>query len=44
MAESIFITSAKTENLSENTRAEIIQICVAAHQEEDFKNRNSSRL
>lgn len=38
MTESIFITSVKTEDLNANTRAEIIQLCIAAHQEEDFKN------
>ena len=31
-------TSARTENLDADTRASIIQVCIAAHQEEDFKN------
>jgi aminoglycoside 2'-N-acetyltransferase I len=38
MTESIVITSAKTEDLHENTRLAITQLCIAAHQEEDFKN------
>lgn len=35
---STLVTSAKTEDLSTDTRAAIIQVCIAAHQEEDFKN------
>jgi len=38
MTETIIITSAHTEELSSATRTEIIQVCIAAHQEEDFKN------
>jgi len=37
MTESISITSAWTEDLNAATRASIIQLCIAAHQEEDFK-------
>ncbi len=32
------MTSAKTETLNAATRASIIHLCIAAHQEEDFKN------
>jgi len=38
MTESIRVTSAKTEDLNVSVRAAIIHLCVAAHQEEDFKN------
>jgi len=38
MTETIIITSVHTKELSAATRAEIIQVCIAAHQEEDFKN------
>lgn len=38
MPESIFLTSAKTEDLNAVTRAAIIEVCIAAHHEEDFKN------
>lgn len=38
MTESIKLRSAKTEDLDELIRASIIQLCIAAHQEEDFKN------
>jgi len=38
MTKTTTITSAYTEDLSPATRAEIIQVCIAAHQEEDFKN------
>jgi len=38
MAKTITITSAYTEDLNPATRAEIIQVCIDAHQEEDFKN------
>jgi aminoglycoside 2'-N-acetyltransferase I len=32
------ITSTRTEDLDSPTRASIIEVCIAAHQEEDFKN------
>jgi aminoglycoside 2'-N-acetyltransferase I len=35
---SIAVTSARTEDLPAGTRASIITVCIAAHQEEDFKN------
>jgi len=38
MTESISVTSAKTETLDASARASIIDLCIAAHQEEDFKN------
>jgi aminoglycoside 2'-N-acetyltransferase I len=38
MNESIVITSARTEDLSEETRSAIVEVCVAAHDEEDFRN------
>src|SRR5215204_5773672 len=38
MTKTISITSTRTEDLSAATRAEIIQVCIAAHHEEDFKN------
>src|SRR6266542_3010245 len=38
MSEIISLSSALTEDLPLDTRAEIIKVCVAAHQEEDFKN------
>ena len=38
MTESITITSARTEDLDADTRDSIVQLCVAAHQEEDFKH------
>ena len=38
MTEPIVFTSARTENLNSPTRESIIEVCVAAHQEEDFKN------
>ena len=38
MTGSIYVTSAKTDDLNAATRASIIQLCIAAHQEEDFKN------
>jgi aminoglycoside 2'-N-acetyltransferase I len=34
----ITVTSARTEDLSASIRAAIIQVCLSAHQEEDFKN------
>jgi aminoglycoside 2'-N-acetyltransferase I len=38
MTESFIITSARTEDLDKAIRNSIIQVCIAAHQEEDFKN------
>ena len=38
MNESIYVTSAKTKDLNAATRASIIELCIAAHQEEDFNN------
>jgi aminoglycoside 2'-N-acetyltransferase I len=38
MTGSIYLTSAKTEDLNAAARASIIQLCIAAHQEEDFNN------
>jgi aminoglycoside 2'-N-acetyltransferase I len=38
MTESILINSDKTEQLTASTRAQIVQLCIVAHQEEDFKN------
>lgn len=38
MNESISITSARTEDLDAASRASIIRVCIAAHQEEDFKH------
>jgi aminoglycoside 2'-N-acetyltransferase I len=38
MNESIVITSARTEDLSAETRFAIVELCVAAHHEEDFRN------
>jgi aminoglycoside 2'-N-acetyltransferase I len=38
MTASLSVTSAKTEDLNAATRASIIQLCVAAHHEEDFNN------
>jgi aminoglycoside 2'-N-acetyltransferase I len=32
------VTSFRTDDLDEKTRADIIQVCIEAHQEEDFKN------
>jgi aminoglycoside 2'-N-acetyltransferase I len=34
----LIVTSARTENLDTATRASIIRVCIAAHQEEDFKH------
>jgi aminoglycoside 2'-N-acetyltransferase I len=36
MAESISVTSARTEDLNANTRAAIIDVCRTAHREDDF--------
>jgi len=38
MTESIVITSARTEELTKHIRAAIIELCVEAHQELDFRN------
>lgn len=38
MSQSIAVTSARTEDLSADTRASIIRLCVAAHHEADFEN------
>jgi aminoglycoside 2'-N-acetyltransferase I len=35
---SIKVMSARTEDLTSETRADIVQVCVEAHQEQDFKN------
>jgi aminoglycoside 2'-N-acetyltransferase I len=34
----MLVLSSRTENISEDLRAAIIELCVAAHQEEDFRN------
>lgn len=36
MSESIVVSTARTEELSADTRASIIQVCRAAHQQDDF--------
>src|SRR5215216_520282 len=38
MTESMNLTSSRTEDLSASMRVQIIRLCIAAHQEEDFKN------
>jgi aminoglycoside 2'-N-acetyltransferase I len=38
MTEPILLTSARTEDLSSETRSAIIELCVQAHQQEDFRN------
>jgi aminoglycoside 2'-N-acetyltransferase I len=38
MSESIVVTSARTEDLNAATRAEIIHVCIAAHQKDDFNH------
>jgi aminoglycoside 2'-N-acetyltransferase I len=38
MTEPVIITSARTEDLIEETRHAIIELCVEAHQEQDFRN------
>jgi aminoglycoside 2'-N-acetyltransferase I len=38
MNKSILVTSSKTEELSADTRAAIVHVCVTAHQENDFNN------
>jgi len=36
--DNIILTSAQTEELSEHIRTAIIELCVEAHQEQDFRN------
>jgi hypothetical protein len=36
MTETIIITSAQTESLNATTCAEIVQLCIAAHQQESL--------
>lgn len=38
MNASIFVTSTRTEDLDSSMRNQIVDLCVAAHQEEDFRN------
>lgn len=38
MAESITVTCLRTEDLNATTQASIIEVCITAHQEEDFKH------
>lgn len=38
MTEAILVRSIRTENLSEESRTAIIELCMEAHQEEDFRN------
>jgi aminoglycoside 2'-N-acetyltransferase I len=38
MIKGISITSARTEDLDTDTRSSIIQVCIAAHHEEDFQH------
>jgi aminoglycoside 2'-N-acetyltransferase I len=38
MSESIIVTSARTEDLNAAARAAIIDVCIAAHREDDFKH------
>lgn len=38
MSQGITIISAKTEDLTAETREAIIQVCIAAHQEEDYRH------
>ena len=38
MTPSITVTFTQTEDLNVTTRASIVQLCIAAHQEEDFKH------
>jgi aminoglycoside 2'-N-acetyltransferase I len=38
MSDSIAVASARTEDLSAATRASIIDVCIAAHQNDDFHN------
>src|SRR5574342_947242 len=38
MAEWVIVTSARTEDLNADLRTAIIQLCITAHREEDFKH------
>jgi aminoglycoside 2'-N-acetyltransferase I len=38
MSEAITITTARTEDLDAATRAAIVDVCIAAHQEDDFQH------
>ena len=38
MSKNILITSAQTEELSPDSRAAIIELCITAHREDDFRN------
>lgn len=38
MNKSIPVTSTRTEDLDQKIRAQIVELCVAAHQQEDFRN------
>ncbi len=38
MTGAFHVTCTKTEELSSSTGAEIVELCVSAHQEEDFRN------
>jgi aminoglycoside 2'-N-acetyltransferase I len=38
MMDDFVVTAMRTEDISAVTRTQIIQVCVAAHREEDFKN------
>jgi GNAT superfamily N-acetyltransferase len=38
MSKNVILSSAKTEELSAGARTAIIELCVAAHQENDFRN------
>jgi Acetyltransferases len=38
MNAAITVTSARTEDVDADTRASIIQVCIAAHREQDFKH------
>jgi aminoglycoside 2'-N-acetyltransferase I len=38
MTESTLVRSFKTEELNADTRSAIVDLCIVAHQEEDFKN------
>jgi aminoglycoside 2'-N-acetyltransferase I len=38
MMESFLVTSTQTEDLNKETRKAIVDLCVEAHQEEDFRN------
>jgi len=38
MTGSISVTSAKTEDIGAATRASIVELCIAAHQEQDFQH------